>query len=208
MCGIAGLIAKDVSLISTERLKKMSDIISHRGPDGEGQWVSENGQVGLAHRRLSIIDLSHEADQPMHYLDRYSIVFNGEIYNYIELRETLLKQRYIFKTQSDTEVLMALYHRDKEACLQLLDGMFSFVIYDKQANTVFCARDRFGEKPFYYYKTDEAFYFGSEMKALWSLDVPKKINVRLNKISNLNSLMTLASRKGHDEVHAENFSTH
>ncbi|MBK6820443.1 MAG: hypothetical protein IPG85_12985 [Bacteroidetes bacterium] len=113
MCGIAGLLSKNNSEITSDRLKNMTDIISHRGPDGAGHWIADNGQVGLGHRRLSIIDLSHEADQPMHYLNRYSIVFNGEIYNYIEIKETLLKQGYTFKTQSDTEVLMALYDREK-----------------------------------------------------------------------------------------------
>lgn len=177
MCGIAGLLSKNNSEITIDRLKKMTDIISHRGPDGEGHWISPNGEVGLGHRRLSIIDLSHEADQPMHYHDRYSIVFNGEIYNYIELKEVLAKQGYNFKTQSDTEVLMALYDRDKENCLQLLDGMFSFVIYDSKENTAFCARDRFGEKPFFYsYAKGKYFMFGSEMKCLWAGGVEKEIN--------------------------------
>ena len=180
MCGIAGIVSKNHTEISKDRLKGMTDIISHRGPDGEGQWISENGMVGLGHRRLSIIDLSHEADQPMHYLDRYSIVFNGEIYNYIELRATLLTQGYQFKTQSDTEVLMALYDRDKEQCLQLLDGMFSFVLYDSKENLIFCARDRFGEKPFFYsYEKGAHFLFGSEMKCLWEGGVPKEVNNRM-----------------------------
>ena len=134
MCGIAGIIAVDNNEIYLQRLKKMTDIISHRGPDGEGHWISGNGNAGLGHRRLSIIDLSHEADQPMHYLNRYHVVFNGEIYNYLELKDTLLKEGYKFTTASDTEVLLALYDRDKEECLQLLDGMFSFVIYDEKEN--------------------------------------------------------------------------
>ena len=180
MCGIAGIITKDTSELTIDRLKKMTDIIEHRGPDGDGQWISADGQIGLGHRRLSIIDLSHEADQPMHYLGRYSIVFNGEIYNYIELKETLIKQGYSFKTQSDTEVLMALYDRDKENCLQLLDGMFSFVLYDAQENNVFCARDRFGEKPFFYsYEKGKYFLFGSEMKCLWAGGIAKEVNNKM-----------------------------
>jgi asparagine synthase (glutamine-hydrolysing) len=180
MCGIAGILSKDTSLVNQHRVKAMTDIIHHRGPDGEGQWISSNGEVGLGHRRLSIIDLSHEADQPMHYLGRYSIVFNGEIYNYIELKEVLVKQGYSFKTVSDTEVLMALFDRDRENCLQLLDGMFSFVLYDAQDNTVFCARDRFGEKPFFYsYEKGKHFYFGSEMKCLWAGGIPKVVNNRM-----------------------------
>ncbi len=177
MCGIAGIISKSPNDVTIERLKKMTGIIDYRGPDGEGQWINSSNNAGLGHRRLSIIDLSHEADQPMHYLNRYSIVFNGEIYNYIELKEILAKQGYLFKTSSDTEVLLALYHRDKENCLHFLDGMFSFVIYDDEEKEIFAARDRFGEKPFYYsYKPGEYFLFGSEMKCLWEAGVPKEVN--------------------------------
>lgn len=177
MCGIAGIISVDQNDISLQRLKKMTDIIAHRGPDGEGQWISANGYMGLGHRRLSIIDLSEEAGQPMHYLGRYTIIFNGEIYNYVELKEELLRQGYRFHTESDTEVLMALYHRDKENCLNALDGMFSFVIYDDEVKEIFAVRDRFGEKPFFYhYEPGKQFYFASEMKALWAIGVPRKIN--------------------------------
>lgn len=180
MCGIAGIISGDTTFISQDKLKAMTNIIAHRGPDGEGHWISPNQQVGLGHRRLSIIDLSHEADQPMHYMSRYSIVFNGEIYNYIELRETLQQKGYTFHTQSDTEVLMAMYDQYKEKCLQMLDGMFAFVIYDAKENNAFCARDRFGEKPFFYsYKKGSYFLFGSEMKCLWAGGIPKEINNRM-----------------------------
>jgi asparagine synthase (glutamine-hydrolysing) len=180
MCGIAGIITKNSSLITNEKIKAMTDAIAHRGPDGEGIWINDSNHIGMGHRRLSIIDLSHEADQPMHFLGRYTIVFNGEIYNYIELKEILVKQGYTFKTHSDTEVLMALYDRDKENCLQLLDGMFSFVIFDKKENEIFCARDRFGEKPFFYsYVEGEHFYFGSEMKSLWAGGVKKIINNKM-----------------------------
>ena len=177
MCGITGIIAKDKSKISLTHLKKMTDCIAHRGPDGDGHWISENGQVGLGHRRLSIIDLSHEADQPMHYLDRYTLVFNGEIYNYIELKKDLVAQGFDFKTDSDTEVLMALYHLHKTDCLHLLDGMFSFVLYDKEENKIFAARDRFGEKPFFYsYDSNQHFIFGSEIKTIISYTNNKNLN--------------------------------
>ncbi len=179
MCGIAGMVSSDTSKITLQGLKKMTDAIIHRGPDGEGQWISDTGEVGLGHRRLSIIDLSTEANQPMHYLGRYSIVYNGEIYNYIELKEQLLKQGYSFKTSSDTEVLMALYDRDKENCLKLLDGMFAFALYDRKEKCLFIARDRFGEKPLYYTFFNSCLYFGSEMKALWAGGVPKEINNRM-----------------------------
>jgi len=180
MCGIAGIIDRNSSEVTYTRLKRMTDTIIHRGPDGEGQWVSENGQVGFGHRRLSILDLSELGSQPMHYINRYSIVFNGEIYNYLEIKNTLLKQGFTFNTTCDTEVLMAAYHRDKEKCLDYFDGMFSFVIYDKVANTIFAARDRFGEKPFFYsYEEGKHFIFGSEMKVLWSAGIQKTINSKM-----------------------------
>ena len=179
MCGIAGIISLDKNEITHARLSAMTNSLAHRGPDGEGHWISENGNVGLGHRRLSIIDLSHQADQPMHFSGRYTIVFNGEIYNYIELRASLSKKGYSFKTESDTEVLMALYDHKKEACLSLLDGMFAFVVYDKVQNEIFIARDRFGEKPFYYsYVPGKYFLFGSEMKSLWGAGIPKVVNNR------------------------------
>ncbi|MEO5999797.1 MAG: asparagine synthase (glutamine-hydrolyzing) [Ferruginibacter sp.] len=180
MCGITGIVSVNSNNVSQSRLKGMTDIIAHRGPDGDGHWISGNGNVGLGHRRLSIIDLSHEADQPMHYMNRYHLVFNGEIYNYLELKDTLQKQGYTFTTASDTEVLLALYDRDKENCLQWIDGMFAFVIYDDKENEVFAARDRFGEKPFFYnYIPGKHFLFGSEMKCLWEAGVEKNVNNRM-----------------------------
>ena len=167
MCGIAGIITLDKGAIIKSQLQPMTDCMQHRGPDGEGHWINADANVGLGHRRLSIIDLHEAADQPMHYQNRFTIVFNGEIYNYIELKNILIKQGYQFKTESDTEVLLALYSRDKENCLQLLDGMFAFVIYDNQEKTIFAARDRFGEKPFFYtYIPGKYFVFGSEIKAI------------------------------------------
>ncbi|MDP1725754.1 MAG: asparagine synthase (glutamine-hydrolyzing) [Bacteroidota bacterium] len=176
MCGIAGILSLNPNEVTQIRLKKMTDCIAHRGPDGEGQWISEDSKVGFGHRRLSIIDLSEHARQPMHYMNRYTITYNGEIYNYIELRDRLLKEGYSFETSSDTEVLMALYDRDKEKCLKSLDGMFAFAIYDAKEKTVFCARDRFGEKPFhYYYEKGKCFIFGSEMKEIWAAGIERKI---------------------------------
>lgn len=177
MCGIVGIInIQEQKRIQVTDIKSMSDSILHRGPDGEGQWVNETGKVGLGHRRLSIIDLSDSASQPMHYLNRYTIVFNGEIYNYIELRDQLEKEGYTFKSGSDTEVLLALYDKKKQECVSLLDGMFAFAIWDELTQELFCARDRFGEKPFYYTVQDNQFYFGSEMKALWSVGIKKDPN--------------------------------
>lgn len=158
----------------------MTDAVSHRGPDGDGHWIDDRKKIGLGHRRLAIIDLSSEADQPMKYHDgRYSMIFNGEIYNYIELKEKLSKKGYEFKTSSDTEVLLALFDEKKEKCLDELDGMFAFAIWDEKEKKLFCARDRFGEKPFFYAVKDGAFYFASEMKALWAVGVSRKTNDKM-----------------------------
>ena len=149
MCGITGVWYSKQSENIRENLKLMTDAIVHRGPDAEGHWIDKNQRVGLGHRRLSIIDLSVNGHQPMFLEDRYVITFNGEIYNYIELREELIQKEYTFKTSSDTEVLIVAYHEWGEKCLTKLDGMFAFAIYDQSKDQLFCARDRFGEKPFY-----------------------------------------------------------
>ena len=177
MCGIAGIASYRADDISIGRLKTMTDVLKHRGPNGDGHWISEKQNIGLGHRRLSIIDLSESASQPMHYLNRYTLIYNGEIYNYIELKDTLLKQGYQFQTQSDTEVILALYDFKKEKCLDELDGMFAFALWDDKEQTLFCARDRFGEKPFYYhYIPGKYFSFASEMKALFVIGIEKRIN--------------------------------
>ncbi len=168
------------SVLQEEHLKKMIDKIVHRGPDGEGFWLNHDKNVGFGHRRLSIIDLSSQGKQPMLYdKERYSITFNGEIYNYLELKASLENEGFLFKTKTDTEVLLALYSQKKENCLKYLDGMFSFAIWDEKEKKLFCARDRFGEKPFFYrHKKNESFVFGSEMKALWANGVSKTPNYR------------------------------
>lgn len=163
-----------------QKLKTMTDAIAHRGPDGEGHWHNDEETLYLGHRRLSIIDLSDCGQQPMHYLGRYTMVFNGEIYNYLELKEVLLKKGYSFFSQSDSEVLMAMYHQYGENCLSFLDGMFAFAVYDSKMQTLFCTRDRFGEKPFYYhYEEGRQFYFASEMKGLWAAGISRGINERM-----------------------------
>ena len=120
MCGIAGIFSFEQP-VNLNTITAMTNIISHRGPDGEGHWIDEHQRIALGHRRLSIIDLSASANQPMHAHNRYSIVFNGEIYNYIELKEKLSEAGYHFQTHSDTEVLLALYDQKKEQCLDDLD---------------------------------------------------------------------------------------
>ena len=179
MCGIAGIISNKPDLVSVHRLQKMTDALAHRGPDGEGHWLNENGTTGFGHRRLSIIDLSGAASQPMHYASRYTIVHNGEIYNYIELKEMLQQKGYFFASQSDTEVILAAYDCFKSDCLQYFDGMFAFAIWDEQEQLLFAARDRFGEKPFFYYIDDKQFIFASEMKALWAAGIDKQINEKM-----------------------------
>ena len=174
MCGIAGIVAFN-GVVESEKLKAMTDIIVHRGPDGEGQWLNGAHNVGFGHRRLSIIDLSENGKQPMHYANgRYTITFNGEIYNYIELREKLKHRGYRFVSGSDTEVLLAMYDLKKETCLEDLDGMFAFAIWDEREQTLFCARDRFGEKPFHYYIDKHQFVFASEIKQFWAYGISKK----------------------------------
>tara|TARA_R110002020_G_scaffold293535_4_gene509055 strand:- start:7873 stop:9612 length:1740 start_codon:yes stop_codon:yes gene_type:complete len=162
MCGIAGIITKSNKRAA---LEKMLYTQQHRGPDYTG-FYEEESSIYLGHNRLSIIDLSPEANQP--FADkkgRYLLVFNGEIYNYIELRERL-KKRYDFTTQSDTEVLLAAFIIYGESCLEHLNGMFAFAIWDSHKKTLFAARDRFGVKPFYYFMYGEDFYFASEIKSI------------------------------------------
>lgn len=157
----------------------MADTLTHRGPDGDGYWINESTTAGFGHRRLAIIDLTKAGAQPMHYLERYTIVYNGEIYNYLELRKGLERAGYSFRSQSDTEVILAAYDLNKTDCLKSFDGMFSFAIWDEQEKELFAARDRFGEKPFYFNHTDKTFSFASEMKALWVLGIAKSINPKM-----------------------------
>ena len=176
MCGIAGIISSDQRKITRDRLQRMTDAVAHRGPDGEGIWINGTGNAGFGHRRLSVIDLSMAAAQPMHYLDRYSIVYNGEIYNHPELREILGRKGYLFRTRSDTEVILAAFDCFREECLGYFDGMFAFAIWDETKQSLFAARDRFGEKPFYYSLDEDQLNFASEKKALWAGGLSKKIN--------------------------------
>lgn len=152
----------------------MAASLAHRGPDGEGYWINRRTNAGLAHRRLAVIDLSDQAAQPMHYGNRYTISFDGCIYNYLELRKELKKAGYHFSTNSDTEVILAAYDCYKEKCVQYFDGMYAFAIWDDNEQALFAARDRFGEKPFYYFSRKNLFVFGSEMKAIWAAGIPKQ----------------------------------
>lgn len=166
-------------MVSTERLKPMTNSLAHRGPDGEGIWINSSGETGFGHRRLSIIDLSDAGKQPMSYADRYHIIHNGEIYNYPEVKEELQKKGYSFFSKTDTEIIAAAYDRWKEDCLDHFDGMFAFAIWDEKEKELFAARDRFGEKPFFYFFNDEQFVFASEIKALWAAGIERKPNLKM-----------------------------
>lgn len=165
MCGIVGAISK--APVDPEVIKKMRDSLAHRGPDHAGLWMARDALACLGHRRLAIVDLNPEANQPLVSSDgRYVITFNGEIYNYLTLRNELISKGVSFRTNSDTEVLLEAYRQWGEACLGRLSGMFAFAIWDTQARKLFCARDRAGEKPFYYATIAGTFLFASELKAL------------------------------------------
>ncbi len=179
MCGIAGILLQAANTMAPVHLKKMTDAIAHRGPDGEGSWSNKKNTVHLGHRRLSIIDLSSNAAQPMTIGGRYHIVHNGEIYNYLEIKSFLQNKGYSFSSQSDTEVIVAAYDYWKEKCLQQFDGMFAFAIWDEKEEKLFAARDRFGEKPFYYFEDEGNFIFASEMKALWAIGIEKNVDNKM-----------------------------
>ena len=165
MCGIAGIVSDNPAHISKQQLRSMTDAIAHRGPDGEGHWINLRNNVGFGHRRLAIIDLSDAAAQPMHYGDRYTIIHNGEIYNYLELRKQLEQNNYRFRTQSDTEVIMAAYDYWKEDCLLYFDGMFAFALWDDKEKELYLVRDPAGMKPLYYSTISGTLTFASEMRA-------------------------------------------
>lgn len=182
MCGICGIVNLNQNEVKENDLKKMMFKIKHRGPDDEGLFIEQN--VGFGFVRLSIIDLSKAGHQPMtDETGRFIIIYNGEIYNYIELRNELEREGIFFKTKTDTEVLLKLYILYGESCLDKLNGMFAFAIFDKVQKSIFAARDRFGVKPFYYYRDEESFYFASEIPAILSV-YHKKNEANLKSIYN------------------------
>ncbi len=169
MCGIAGIVKTSESnySIESELLRKMSDIIEHRGPDSDGQWIDKSGKVGFAFRRLAIIDLSANGNQPMFSQNgKYAIVFNGEIYNHNELRNELIKKGYKYNSNTDTETIMYGYQEWGEQILTKMYGMWAFVLYDIEKQEIFASRDRIGIKPFYYLLHNSNFIFGSEIKSI------------------------------------------
>ena len=174
MCGIAGIIKLNPNNGNLEaKIKKMQTALQHRGPDDAGIYISTDKQTALAHTRLSILDLSSAGHQPMSTSDgRYSITFNGEIYNFQELRENLISQGEKFHSQTDTEVILKLYQRIGSDCVQHLRGMFAFAIWDDLEKTCFLARDPLGIKPLYYYQLGTTLVFASELRAVLASGLP------------------------------------
>ncbi len=169
MCGIAGIVntGRSEPRINEKILKDMSDVIIHRGPDSEGQWMSPDKRCGLSFRRLSIIDLSSAGNQPMSTPDgRYTIVFNGEIYNHMEIREGLIKRGYKYRSATDTETILYGYAEYGPDIVNKMTGMWGFAIWDNEKKELFCSRDRIGIKPFYFTRQNGSFVFGSEIKSI------------------------------------------
>lgn len=166
MCGIVGIKFSDKKeIIDEKKFLFFLDSLKHRGPDGKGVYLNKKKNLALGHQRLSIYDTNERSNQPLQYLDRYLITFNGSIYNYLELKEKLLKKNYKFNTTSDTEVILASYHEWGNEAVKKFNGIWAFAIYDKQNENIFISRDRFGVKPLYYYQTDKIFAFASELKS-------------------------------------------
>jgi asparagine synthase (glutamine-hydrolysing) len=176
MCGITGIYAfNEAGRFHLINLQRAVDVLEHRGPDTQGTFIHD--RTGLGHRRLSVIDTSPRGNQPMKdSTGRYTLVFNGEIYNYQELRKILEERHQVqFRSQSDTEVLLHAYIIYGEKCLQMLNGFFTFGIYDRSENELFIARDRFGIKPVYYYQDEDKFLFASELRSILAYGIQKSI---------------------------------
>ncbi|MEW6136842.1 MAG: asparagine synthase (glutamine-hydrolyzing) [Thermodesulfobacteriota bacterium] len=178
MCGIVGMASLRAP-IDPGILAVMRDTMHHRGPDDAGEWYSSDRRLGLAHRRLAIIDLSRRAGQPMQdCTGNLTIVFNGEIYNFMELKKDLQGKGHVFRTNGDTEVILASYREWGTDCLRVLNGMFAFCIYDHGARVLFLARDRAGEKPLYFRHSEDQLLFASELRALMAHPTaPKRPNL-------------------------------
>lgn len=175
MCGISGIINKSNYPITRREIEEINNMVFHRGPDSEGFFFEKNFAFG--HRRLSIIDLSKNGHQPMTYLNKYTITYNGAIYNYIEIRKELQKLGYSFKSESDTEVILASYDYYGIDCVSKFNGMWAFALFDKEKEIIFCSRDRFGVKPFYYTEINDKFVFGSELKQLLKYHPKNRANL-------------------------------
>ena len=174
MCGIAGVFNLKDEMVSPAVLRKMTDAIAHRGPDGEGQWIE--GNVGLGHRRLAIIDLSPAGQQPMVSAEqRFVLSYNGEIYNFKELRSELEALGHHFRSKTDSEVVLNAWAEWGEDCVTRFNGMFAFAIWDKREKSLFLVRDRYGIKPLYYACWGQTFLFGSEQKAILAHPIAQRV---------------------------------
>ena len=193
MCGISGFILKEREKANIDALKRMSSVLFHRGPDYDGYYLSDN--FGCSHTRLSIMDLSEAAHQPFHN-DRYVLCYNGEIYNYLELKDALIKAGVEFRTTSDTEVLFyALIKYGVKKTLQKTKGMFAFSFYDLSERTLCLARDRFGIKPLYWHLKDGVFYWASEIKSLKAV-----VPIEIDEAKVMFSIMTPAESSRHGSL--------
>lgn len=196
MCGITGIYAfNQVGRLNMINLAKATEVIESRGPDNQGIFNDEF--VGLGHRRLSVIDTSASANQPItNKFGRYTIVYNGEIYNYKQLRKELIDEGFEFRSESDTEVLLNLYIRDKDLCVNKINGFFAFAVYDQNEKNLFIARDRYGIKPLYYYIDRDKLLFASELKSILAYGIEKEIDftslytyIQLNYLPAPNSML-------------------
>ncbi|MGB9772150.1 MAG: asparagine synthase (glutamine-hydrolyzing) [Candidatus Kapaibacteriota bacterium] len=188
MCGIVGALSFNQAytnkIVDPDLLKKMSEVIYHRGPDSNGIWLSREKKCGFAFRRLSIIDLTPAGNQPMLTNDgSVAIVFNGEIYNYLQIREELIQKGYSFRSRTDTEVILYGYKEWGTDVVERLSGMFAFVLWDEERKILFGARDRVGKKPLYYYLGKDCFVFASEIKSILLHPCVAKI-LNIEEISN------------------------
>lgn len=162
MCGILGVLPA----VDNEIFKRNLDLLTHRGPDSSGTWT--DGKISMGHRRLSILDISSHGSQPMHIAERYHIIFNGEVYNFVELRDELIAKGYAFTSDTDTEVVLNAYIEWGEDCVKKFNGMWSLAIWDSVEERLFLSRDRMGKKPLYYIHDGDNFFFSSEQKSLLS----------------------------------------
>lgn len=176
MCGIAGIFRFNSQRVEVQEIKSLTDAIAHRGPNGEGSWINKSRNLGLGHRRLSVLDLTENASQPMHYAGgRLTIVYNGEIFNFAELREELKSKCYQFISDSDTEVLLAAFHFWGKDCLYKFNGFWAFAIWDELKQELWLTRDRFGIKPLHYiHQEGRQFIFGSETLQFKNIDGYKR----------------------------------
>lgn len=174
MCGIAAIIKKHNTGVNRDEIQRMNDTMVHRGPDADGIFIDQN--IGLGHRRLSIVDLSDDGRQPMFSYDkRFVLIFNGEVYNYIELKEELRKEGAVFRTETDTEVVLEAYRYWGEECTKRFNGMWSIILYDSAEKQVFVSRDRFGVKPLYMFESGKEIIFASEIKCITAIRPKEKI---------------------------------